>query len=229
MERRVKKAGKLLEDKLIAAKNNVTLNANPGFEKKTDVHWFCNDGRGKFNHRMVWPMNYNLEKVTDKPMRLQVSVRDYDGVGKDELIGQVQLDLQSLLKTAFKTKDRNDYLKLTTPFRIAEGLVTDWKLSFDLKKNGKKTGEVVLQIEVASKLVGMLRPCGEGRSQPNNHPFLPEPKREPGFGGGGGYNNDGACCGCFGGSTNLQVANAGDGPVQQESANPEPPSDSEKV
>ena len=63
---------------------------------------------------MVWPMHYNLDKVQDKPMQLQVSVRDYDGVGKDELIGQVHLDLQPLLKTAFKTRERNDYLKLTT-------------------------------------------------------------------------------------------------------------------
>ena len=137
-------------------------------------------------------MSYNLDKVKDTPMRLQVSIRDYDGVGKDELLGQMQLDLQPLLKTAFKTKDRNDYLKLTTPFRIAEGLVTDWKLTFDLKKNGRKTGEVVLQIEVASKLVGLLRPCGEGRSQPNNHPFLPEPKRQPGMTNGMGNNDGGA-------------------------------------
>lgn len=122
----------------------------------------------------------------------------------------MQLDLQPLLKSAFKSKERNDYLKLTTPFRLAEGMVTDWKLSFDLKKNGKKTGEVVLGIEVASKLVGLMRPCGEGRAQPNNHPFLPEPKREAGFGGQGSYQGDGACCGCIGGSSNVQQVNQGE-------------------
>jgi len=206
MERRVKRAGKLVEDKLIEAKNNLKAEANPGFEKQTDVHWYCRDGRGRFNHRMVWPMVYNLDGIYDKNMRLQVSVRDYDVSGKDNMIGQVQLDLQPMLKSAFRHRERNDYLHVTTPFRLAEGALKDWKMTFDLEKDGYKQGQVVLQIEVASKLVGLLRPAGEGRSEPNNHPKLPEPLRRMPWDEAQTYSPQGGLCGCCGGGGNGNMA-----------------------
>ena len=78
-------------------------------------------------------------------------VRDYDLGGKDEMIGEVTLDLQGMLKAAFLHRERNNYLQLTTPFRLVEGAMKDWKIAFGLKRDGKKMGEVVMQIEARSR------------------------------------------------------------------------------
>ena len=51
-------------------------------------------------------------------------------------------------------------------------------LSFDLKKNGKKTAELVAQVEVASKAIAQQFLAAEGRRHPNEHPHLPEPERK---------------------------------------------------
>ena len=78
-------------------------------------------------------------------------VRDYDLGGKDEMIGEVTLDLQGMLKAAFLHRERNNYLQLTTPFRLIEGAMKDWKIAFGLKRDGQKMGEVVMQIEARSR------------------------------------------------------------------------------
>ena len=100
-------------------------------------------------------------------------VRDYDLGGKDEMIGEVTLDLQGMLKAAFLHRERNNYLQLTTPFRLVEGAMKDWKIAFGLKRDGKKMGEVVMQIEARSRrdLAGIsprCRPRGRAdRSRPS--------------------------------------------------------------
>ena len=143
---------------------------------------------GQFNYRMVWPMLYNLDNLTDKPMRLQIGVYDFD-LGKDDLIGETQLNIDDMLSAAFKNRERNRFIQVGQmpnpdpnpnpnpdpspsprpspspnpnptpnpnpnpnptpnppspsptrtqvgqPFRIAEGALKDWKLTFDLKKD----------------------------------------------------------------------------------------------
>jgi hypothetical protein len=179
LERRVKKAYDLAKDKIALAKDSLMLAGTPGFSKRTETVNDCRDG-AVFNHRMIWPMHYNLDTLTDKQMRLQVTVRDFDEASKDDLIGEVQLDLQPVLKNAFNHVKRNNLLHLTQPFRIAEGVLKDWKMNFDLYKEGHKQGEVVIQIEVASEEVAKIRQCGEGcgsKCSPNMHPSLPDKPR----------------------------------------------------
>jgi len=109
-------------------------------------------------------------------MRLSVGVYDFD-VGKDDLIGDVNLDLQPLLKRAFQHRERNRFLQVGQPFRLLEGAVRDWQLHFDIKKDGHKQGEITLSIEVMDHMVSLLKPAGEARDEPNSHPTLPEPLR----------------------------------------------------
>jgi hypothetical protein len=184
MERRVQKALRLAQDKIEKAKQTLLLQGVPGFNKRTNTvtgtTYAANQTGAVFNHRMIWPMRYNLDMLFDKQMRLQVSVRDHDGQSKDDLVGEVQLDLQPVLKNAFKHMKRNNLIHATQPFRIAEGVLKDWKMNFDLMKDGHKQGEVVLQIEVASDEVAQLRQAGEGcgnNCKPNAHPQLPDPPR----------------------------------------------------
>lgn len=176
MTKNVERMGDLARDKLIQARNALGVSANPGYEKETDVHWWVTTGVGLFNYRMVWPMVYNIDKIQDKPMRLQVGVYDFD-VGKDDLIGECQLNLQDMLKDAFNHRERNRFLQVGQPFRIAEGALRDWKLTFDLKKDGHNQGKVQLSLVVYDHMVALLKPAGEGRSEPNQNPQLPEPLR----------------------------------------------------
>ena len=66
---------------------------------------------GQFNYRMVWPMLYNLDNLTDKPMRLQIGVYDFD-LGKDDLIGETQLNIDDMLSAAFKNRERNRFIQV---------------------------------------------------------------------------------------------------------------------
>ena len=157
-------------------RNAAALSATPGNEKSTDVHPWVQNGKGEFNYRMIWPMLYNLDNLIDKPMRLQIKVYDYD-LGKDDLIGETQLNIDDMLTDAFKNRERNRMIRVGQPFRIAEGALKDWKLTFDLKKKNHTMGNITLSIVVYDNVVAMLEPCGEGRSEPNQNPMLPTPVR----------------------------------------------------
>lgn len=177
MTKNVERLGDLAQDKLKNARNALGASANPGYCKETDVHWFVTqEGKGTFNYRMVWPCVYNTDKIGDKPMRLQVGVYDQD-VGKDDLIGELTLDIAPMLKEAFKNRERNRFIQVAQPFRIAEGAARDWKLNFDIKKDNQKQGEITLSLEVMDHMISLLKPAGEGRSEPNQHPMLAEPLR----------------------------------------------------
>jgi hypothetical protein len=176
MTKNVERMGDLARDKLIAARNALGVSANPGYVKETDVHWYVTNGRGDFNYRMVWPLLYNVDKIEDKPMRLSIGVYDFD-LGKDDLIGECNLDIQPLLKRAFQHRERNRFLQVGQPFRLLEGAVKDWRLEFDIKKDNHTQGEVEVSIEVMDHMVGLLKPAGEGRDAPNTNPCLPEPLR----------------------------------------------------
>merc|ERR1719231_1653325 len=151
MTKNVERMGDLARDKLISARNALGVSANPGYVK----------------YRMVWPLLYNVDKIEDKPMRLSIGVYHFD-LGKDDLIGECNLDLQPLLKRAFQHRERNRFLQVGQPFRLLE---------FDIKKDNHTQGEVEVSIEVMDHMVGLLKPAGEGRDAPNTNPCLPEPLR----------------------------------------------------
>ena len=176
MGRNLAKVGDQVELKLKKARDAMGLSANPGFSKETDVHWWVTNGFGKFNYRMVWPCLYNLDKIKDKEMRLQVGVYDFD-VGKDNLIGECQINLQGTLEEAFKHRERNRFLQVGQPLRIAAGMANNFKHRFAIKNKGIGMGEIELSIEVVDKVVALLKPAAEARGEPNNHPALPDPLR----------------------------------------------------
>merc|ERR1712166_1265972 len=132
-----------------------------GNAKSTEVHPWVQNGKGEFNYRMIWPMLYNLDNLVDKKMRLQIKVYDYD-IGKDDLIGETQLNIEDMLTDAFKNRERNRMIRVGQPFRIAEGALKDWKLTFDLKKKNHNQGSITLSIVVYDNVVAMLEP---GRRQ----------------------------------------------------------------
>lgn len=200
MTKNVERMGDLAQDKLTLMRNAAGVSANPGNAKDTDVHFQVTDGMGQFNYRMVWPMLYNLDNLTDKPMRLQIGVYDFD-LGKDDLIGETQLNIDDMLSAAFKNRERNRFIQVGQPFRIAEGALKDWKLTFDLKKDKATQGNITVSIVVYDNVVAMLKPAGEARSEPNQNPQLPEPMRRSLFENAGPVSGNLGCCGgmCSGG------------------------------
>ena len=176
MQKQLDKAGHLAQDKLIQYRNQLGVAANPGYDKETDVHWWVKDGRGLFNYRMVWPCKYNCDMIEDKQMRLQFRVYDHDIATKDDMIGEAQIDLQPVLKAAFVHKERNTLLRIAEPWRIQD-MLTSWKAFLFLRKDGHKVGELIVSLDVYGHLVAMIKPSGEGRSDPNQFPTLSEPRR----------------------------------------------------
>ena len=176
MNKQIEKAGHLAQDALIKYKNELGLAANPGYDKETDVHWWVKDGIGRFNYRMVWPCKYNCDMIEDKQMRLQFRVYDHDIATKDDMIGEAQIDLQPVLKAAFVHKERNTLLRIAEPWRIQD-MLTSWKAFLFLRKDGHKVGELIVSLDVYGHLVAMIKPSGEGRSDPNQFPTLSEPRR----------------------------------------------------
>ena len=176
MQKQLDKAGHLAQDKLIQYRNQLGVAANPGYDKETDVHWWVKDGIGRFNYRMVWPCKYNHDMIEDKHMRMQITVYDHDAFDKDDLLGETQIDLQPLLKLAFRYRERNTLLRIGQPWRLVDK-VSNWKSTLSINKDGKKTGEIVISLEVVGHMVAMIKPAGQGREDPNQHPTLPEPLR----------------------------------------------------
>ena len=176
MQKNVERMGDLAQDKLKLMRNAAGISANPGYEKETDVHYWVTDGQGIFNHRMIWPMKYNLDNLVDRQMRLQVKVYDWD-VGKDDLLGETQLNIDDCLRDAFKNRERNRFIQVGEPWRLAEGALRDWKIPVDLKKDGVSVGTILLSIAVYDHMVALLKPAGEARAEPNQNPQLPEPLR----------------------------------------------------
>ena len=122
MQKQLDKAGHLAQDKLIQYRNQLGVAANPGYDKETDVHWWVKDGIGRFNYRMVWPCKYNHDMIEDKQMRMQITVYDHDAFDKDDLLGETQIDLQPLLKLAFRYRERNTLLCIGQPWRLVDKL-----------------------------------------------------------------------------------------------------------
>jgi hypothetical protein len=202
MTKNIERMGDLAQDKLKLMQNAAGVSANPGNEKETDVHYWVTDGKGLFNHRMIWPLLYNIDNLEDKPMRLQIKVYDWD-VGKDDLIGETQLNIDDMLKAAFKNRERNRFMQIGQPFRIAEGAARGWKLEFPLKKDNHEQGNITVSIVVYDHMVALLKPAGEGRSEPNQNPALPEPLRRMPWDENQTISSRVGCCGGEGGQGNI--------------------------
>ena len=124
---------------------------------KTDIHG-RSPGDAEFNWRMVWPM-----ALPETSPRLFLQVWDTDTFSADDAIGEAQLTLKPLCDKAFKTKASVKYENI--PVQVTHP-------NFDGPQ-----GTVRITLELIPRGEALQRPVGQGRSKPNQHPFLPEPVR----------------------------------------------------
>lgn len=69
--------------------------------KSTDTHWRSQSGFGCFNWRLKFRVTFPIA-----PAVLTLQAWDKDIIGRDELIGECQLDFEHLAKFAFEHQKR---------------------------------------------------------------------------------------------------------------------------
>jgi hypothetical protein len=125
------------------------LEGNEESKQNTDTHWKSEDGTGNFNYRMKFPLalpaSSSLIKVSNLFPFLhagitlsQIQIWDKDLVGSDDSLGEISLNLRSLMRKAFQTKKRQSidekWLQIMHP--NFEGVQGEVLVSFELLTQG---------------------------------------------------------------------------------------------
>jgi len=135
----------------------------PYVMRRTDTH-NNSPGDAEFNWRMVWQM-----ALPEKSPRLFIQVWDADILSSNDAIGEAQLTLKPLCEQAVRrggtVRRENVLVKTTHPNYVGN------------------QGTVRLTIELVPRYEALQRPVGQGRDNPNQHPFLPDPVRPSFFDG----------------------------------------------
>jgi len=134
---------------------------------KTDTHIRSQNGKGSFNWRLVFPLKLPL-----KQHQITIQVWDKDLLSKDDFIAESTFDFTPEATLAFE----NDIA-----VKILGGKKKkDEKFWIQTHKSGKNggleaCGKVEVSMELIPKKEAKLTPVGQGRSSPNQMPFLPPP------------------------------------------------------
>lgn len=141
-------------------------------EQETDIHWRTKTGIGNFNWRLNYKMQFQLTKKPSSWPRLALSVWDKDIIAADDAIGEVTVPLQRLIERALVTNRRSYYAR--------DGEKDFWlhklKNPKATKESKKGLPSLKVRVEVLPNIVAKAVPAGEGRGEPNQNPFLPEPE-----------------------------------------------------
>lgn len=171
--------------------------------QETDIHWRAKKGKGSFNWRMKFPIVLGHKQPNTKTPYFHIQGWDKDVFTANDAIGEAMLDLGSHFQKAYKQKTavqffeddeetRKKKKKSTTDddaavkkIKEATGLWDDddppdakWiKIeSVDHKTHARNyMGEVCVSMELVPLERAKQMPVGNGRSNPNNSPYLPPP------------------------------------------------------
>lgn len=171
--------------------------------QETDIHWRAKKGKGSFNWRMKFPIVLGHKQPNTKTPYFHIQGWDKDVFTANDAIGEAMLDLGSYFQKAYKQKTavqffeddeetRKKKKKSTTDddaavkkIKEATGLWDDddppdakWiKIeSMDHKTHTRNyMGEVCVSMELVPMEKAKQQPVGNGRSAPNNSPYLPPP------------------------------------------------------
>ncbi|KAM9212099.1 LOW QUALITY PROTEIN: fer-1-like protein 5 [Dugong dugon] len=180
-----------------------------GLEKDmqmTDIHYYSTTGRGYFNWRFIFTMDYlaaeqmciqsqkdyiwSLDPTSLKfPPRLIIQVWDNDVLSSDDFLGVLELDLSDMPFPARYAKNCSTRLMDTEPkwphlhqhkhiSLFKKKIVTGW-WPCQVLDNGKwrLSGKVNMTLEMLTEEEASLKPAGRGQSEPNQYPTLQPPIR----------------------------------------------------
>jgi hypothetical protein len=171
--------------------------------QETDIHWRAKKGKGSFNWRMKFPIVLGHKQPNTKTPYFHIQGWDKDVFTANDAIGEAMLDLGSYFQKAYKQKTTVQFFeddeetrkkkKTSTSdndaavkkIKEATGLWDDddppdakWiKIeSVDHKTHTRNyMGEVCVSMELVPMEKAKTQPVGQGRSAPNNSPYLPPP------------------------------------------------------
>lgn len=171
--------------------------------QETDIHWRAKKGKGSFNWRMKFPILLGHKQPNTKTPYFHIQGWDKDVFTANDAIGEAMLDLGAFFQKGYKQKmtvqffeddeeTRKKKKKSTSDddaavkkIKEATGLWDDddppdakWiKIeSLDHKTNTRNyMGEVCVSMELVPQEKAKTQPVGQGRSAPNNSPYLPPP------------------------------------------------------
>ncbi|RLN20509.1 hypothetical protein BBJ28_00005436 [Nothophytophthora sp. Chile5] len=171
--------------------------------QETDIHWRAKKGKGSFNWRMKFPIVLGHKQTNTKTPYFHIQGWDKDVLSANDAIGEHMVDLGTHFRRAYKLKTNvqvfeddeetkkkkkkatSDDDAAVKKIKEATGLWDDddppdakWlKLeSLDHKTNTRNfMGEVCVSLELVPGEAAKKAPVGQGRSSPNNSPYLPPP------------------------------------------------------
>lgn len=138
--------------------------------KETDTHYRCQNGSGQFN----WRILFNL-LLPSSSCIINLQAWDRDVFTFNDYIGDCSFSFAQLAKDAFESSVR---LKMRGGKDSGLKNLTKQdpeKFWLDLKKAEKIVGKVQISFELIPLNLAQACPVGEGRSEPNVDPFLPDP------------------------------------------------------
>lgn len=164
-------------------------------DQQTDTHWRSQNGVGSFNYRLKFPIKSQGDDA-DYVMTLQGW--DKDVLASNDLIGETQIDLKSLVDDALVKKDRmilqknyfdnwmKEQLQNSETAKVADEMTFDDddkdRFWLPIRRHNKEqdvyvqSGEILCSITVIPKVQAEKLPQGEARQEPNSDPFCPEPE-----------------------------------------------------
>jgi len=141
-----------------------------GQTARTDTHFRSTDGNGSFNWRMVFPILLPMKKH-----RITFQIMDKDLFSSNDYISEATLDFNS---EAMKAYEREEAVSIMgTNFHSQEKF---WIQCSNTKmvagRNVRETlGEICVSLMIVPKEIAKTKPVGQGRNDPNQHPYLPPP------------------------------------------------------
>lgn len=155
----------------------VVASVNDSEKKETDTHYRAKNGEASWN----WRMKFRLMLDENSKVILNLSVWDRDLLSSNDAIGDACMDLTTLAQYAVETGDK--VIKYGTSERFSERALRKeserFFVDFNTKdSSGKESsvGKVLISVEILPLVKAKSCINGEGRSEPNIEPILPQPE-----------------------------------------------------
>ena len=155
----------------------VTASINSGEPRETDTHYRSQEGKASWN----WRMKFNLELTEETRCILNLQFWDRDLLCSNDAISDACLDLtpeaQQALELGETVKKVGKSGKLTERIlrRENEKFLTEFT-RMESDGTSKSAGKLLMSVEIIPHAKAIACENGEGRSEPNVEPVLPEPE-----------------------------------------------------
>lgn len=146
--------------------------------RRTDTHFRSTDGKGSFNYRLLFDVEYPANNTT-----LSLQVWDADLFSASDFIGDASLNLALLFEDVtmvnrpiplnrkyYESYLRSSMEKFSLEFHDEHSFWIDMK-----DKHGSVNGKMRIQLDVYPKEQAESHIVGDGRNDPNHSPYLPPP------------------------------------------------------